>query len=443
MTSKIKEKLIKSLFLEINAEELAKEKGFIRQSWHTQITPYGYVLGFFRMFSKGMNSLECWANNIYEITGELISKQAVDGRFYDRHVNFVRSLFDKALNNRVSGEFRSHISLFKAFGRVLLVDSSCISINRQLSQWFKGSYSSRGEAATLRIQTTYDIKAEDIDSVEIQSFRDNDQKHSANILTKAKPGDLVLRDLGYFSLKVFAKMVALKIYFVSRLTLGVTIYDAESKKKIDLLKFLTDSGQTIDKEVLVGKLQVPMRLVAEKLPAEVAMEKQEKAKKDRNKKANHSEEHMALLCWTILITNVPSSIWSVKQLLGVYVLRWRIEILFKAWKSSLNLDNILHVKMKHNRFLITVYLSLLYIVLFCQPAYKDMVLHEGKVTPKKGISIIKFYDWMKNNFDRFIQLESIDDFVRNFGDEIRRYCSHDIHKKRISYVNLLYEEFRN
>jgi len=50
--------------------------------------------------------------------------------------------------------------------------------------------------------------------------------------------------------------------------------------------------------VLLGsKEKLPVRLVAQRLPEEQAQKKRQKARNDRNKKANHSQEYYALLGW--------------------------------------------------------------------------------------------------------------------------------------------------
>ena len=450
MAVKIREKFVKQELAKYKIDELAKETGFTKKEWLQVITPYGFVFGFFKMLSKGKNTLSVLANNICQIEGKAVSRQAVDAKFYARHVSFAKGLLDRVLNSNVKGVFKSHKQLFSSFGRVLLVDSTCIALNRQLYKWFKGSYSKNGDAATLKLQTTYDIKAEDIDDVEVQSFRDNDQKYSGDILDKAIAGDLILRDLGYFSLKVFSKMIALGIYFVSRIRLDVVIMDEQTGEDLDLLELLRQSGQVLDKRVLIGRQgKVPVRLVAQALPEKKAEQKREKARNDRNKKTNHSEQYMELLGWTILVTNVDASIWSVLQLMRVYNLRWRIEILFKAWKSCLNIDEILAVKMNYGRFMITTYLSLVYIILFCHPTYKEVVLHLGEYNNKKGskspkyISAQQYYDWFNRNFENIICNSTFDKFLTLFWDEIIRYCSTSTQKSRKSYFENLYDDAFN
>ena len=44
--------------------------------------------------------------------------------------------------------------------------------------------------------------------------------------------------------------------------------------------------------------------------------------------------------WAILITNVLPSVWSARTVARKYALRWRIETIFKAWKSPFALTEV-------------------------------------------------------------------------------------------------------
>ena len=63
--------------------------------------------------------------------------------------------------------------------------------------------------------------------------------------------------------------------------------------------------------------------------------------------------------WNLFLTNVPTSIWPPKALVAVYRLRWRIEIIFKTWKSHLGLRQL------NCRTAALLQLSVLTKLLFC------------------------------------------------------------------------------
>jgi len=48
-----------------------------------------------------------------------------------------------------------------------------------------------------------------------------------------------------------------------------------------------------------------------------------------------SKAVLELMGWTIFITNLREEV-SFEVLLEIYGLRWRIEVIFKAWKSNMS-----------------------------------------------------------------------------------------------------------
>ena len=68
-----------------------------------------------------------------------------------------------------------------------------------------------------------------------------------------------------------------------------------------------------------------MRLIAVPLPQTLADERRRRARTDRDKRLNHSEDYYALLSWTLLLTNLPAASLPVEQMLALYALRWRID----------------------------------------------------------------------------------------------------------------------
>jgi len=69
----------------------------------------------------------------------------------------------------------------------------------------------------------------------------------------------------------------------------------------------------------------------------VANQRRRKAKTNRDKRLNPSKDRLQLLGWDIYVTSVQNSIWSLTDVQQVYRLRWRIEIIFKSWKTHFNL----------------------------------------------------------------------------------------------------------
>jgi hypothetical protein len=264
----------------------------------------------------------------------------------------------------------------------------------QFSSFFSSSFTKKNVSATVRIQLTTNLLSDSYEDFSLGSFRDNDGGASKDILEIVKPGDLVLRDKGYClprnlggSLKVFKQLEEKKCFFLSRFKYGVNLYDSGTKKQLDLAKILEKASKqgrnTVDKRIVLGaKHRLSVRLIAIRLPQEVADERRRKAKADRHSKANHSQDYYERLDWCLFITNIPEEILTAKQVAKVYRFRClprnlggRIEIIFKVWKSKFDFDKMFDKSsMSPSRAIITFFLLLTWLTtevsgqafVFCQ-----------------------------------------------------------------------------
>ena len=192
--------------------------------------------------------------------------------------------------------------------------------------------------ASMRIEGLVDLLSQSCLGFSISGFTRNDQRASADILECAKPGDFVLRDSGYFSLRVFDAMIQKQIDFISRLRQCTNLYDLDHNR-IDLLDLL-QGNNTLDQWILVGLTnRTKLRIVASKLPEHVASQRRRKARLDRDRRLNHSKRYMRLLDWNILVTTVPQQHLSSQEVTATYRLRWRIETMFRAYKSIFKIDH--------------------------------------------------------------------------------------------------------
>jgi len=116
--------------------------------------------------------------------------------------------------------------------------------------------------------------------------------------------------------------------------------------------------------VLLGSQKLPVRLVALPMPEALANERRRKAKQSRDQRSYPSAQRLFLLGWNLLITTVPKSVWPAKVVAAIYRLRWRIEMIFKAWKSHLGLRQF------HTRSARVLRLSVMTKLLFCALVYR-------------------------------------------------------------------------
>ena len=130
--------------------------------------------------------------------------------------------------------------------------------------------------------------------------------------------------------------------------------------------------------------KVPVRLVTVAVPDAVANQRRRKLRQNRDRTLNPGKEHFYLLGWNIFVTNVGPDIWPAKQLQVIYRLRWRIETLFKAWKSYLNLTAL------SDQCLSMLRLSVMTKLIFCAFVYRTCQHIEIAInTQRRHVSLLR------------------------------------------------------
>jgi len=328
---------IKSQLLQLDLAGLARQTGFLKRLPRKIPIP-SFAQALVALAPETLLSLERIAMVIGLAAQTSYSKQALHQRLgpalQDFLVGIATGLFDHlGLSVKRQGWFR-------AFRRVLLGDSTVEPLPEHLADLFPGPANGRKRGfASLKIQFVCDLLSGKTLQLSLSGFTRNDQAASPDILKILRGGDLVLRDLGYFVLKVFEQIILKHAFFLSRYRHGTNLYDPQSQAPIDLTKLLRP-GQSLDRQVLLGVEKIPVRLVALPVPEALANQRRRQARANRDRRLNPSPKRLYLLAWSIFVTNVPRSVWPIKALQPIYRLRWRIEIIFKAWKSHLGLRQL-------------------------------------------------------------------------------------------------------
>lgn len=344
---------------QLPAEALARAAGWLRRKPRKIPIP-ALLAGLVALGAEAVPSLERSAAVIGLAASCTYTKQALHERLGPEIEGFLTGVATAWLQHTlVPGNPQGWLG---SFPRVLLHDSTCQPLPPHLAPAFPGSHNQRRcKGGTLKLQFITDLVGGAVLHGSLSGFTRNDQAASVDILQIARPGDLFLRDLGYFSLQVFHRLDQLGAFFLSRCKHGVNFYDPKTGRKLDLAAQLKAHPHW-DGWVLAGEEKVRLRLVAEPVAAPVANERRRKARQNRDRRLKPGAERLLLLGWNIFLTNVPATVWPPKALFWVYRLRWRIEILFKAWKShghfrELNLRSELQLR-----------LSVLTKLLFCMVA---------------------------------------------------------------------------
>lgn len=413
----------------LSINKIAVESGFVKRK-PIKIKPLEMLLGFFIISLTGGNSLSTLATTLGLLSGCLISKQAIDKRINESFVIFLESVLAKTLSNNIGLKHKK--SLRSKFKRIMVQDSTNVQLDSRLAEYYPGSVNqSNKKFAILKIQAIFDLLTEQFCQFSTSPYTKNDQKASSEILDFITAGDLIIRDLGYFVLSVFKKIIQAGAFFLSRLRSDVVIYELDGNTQIDLLKMLKKHGQ-LDIDVLIGsKEKLPVRLVALPVSEKVAAERRRKLKKDRRN--NPSKKLLALLGWNIFILNVDRKTLDVEQIEKLYGCRWRIEIIFKSWKSHFNITNV--PKASVIRVLSYIYAMLIFITIFQTYLYVNIYNKISKDSINQ-LSLLKLSNFCKD------QIWAIMLFFNNpkvIEKQILYHCLYEKRNDRINYLQQITE----
>ena len=268
--------------------------------------------------------------------GVAVSETAVRKRFTQRLTDFLREVLTVTIQQVVAAD-PVRVKLPQRFTAVSIGDSTSIALQDALQKLYPGcGGGTEGSGlAALKIQVRWDLKTGEVPQVLIEIGKASDAKSQ---ITQQEPlaGSLEIYDLGYFSVNRFQKLDDQDAFYISRLQHGTCVMD-ENEDALELHKSLaaSDSPGVIDMPVLLGvDKQLPSRLIAVPCAPEVVNRRRQKAyEKARKHGRQPSAEFLALLCWSLFITNLPPEKLTWKEAVVLYRTRWQIELLFKLWKS--------------------------------------------------------------------------------------------------------------
>jgi hypothetical protein len=270
--------------------------------------------------------------------GVAITPQALDQRFTAAAAACLKQVLHAALTRVVAADPVA-IPLLARFTAVTLQDSSTIVLPDVLAPVWHGCGGNTSERtqAALKLQVRLEMRTGRL-AVQLQDGRASDR--AAALPGSREVGTLHIADLGYWSLDAFRALMQQGVFWLSRLQVQTAIYDATGQRQ-DLLALLTaQPAATLDMAVTLGEAQhLPARLLAVRVPQEVAATRRQRLRAAARKKGRQvSAVRLALAAWTLLVTTVPPEQLTLPEALVLARVRWQIELLFKLWKSHGRVD---------------------------------------------------------------------------------------------------------
>jgi Transposase DDE domain len=417
---------------------LAKRVGFIKRST-SQI--HGYEFALAMMVPNAFIDAETLDSLCTRMRG--INKSCdISASALAQRVNtegakrFMQECFGKMLSYTIQNEYSKlqDLPVLSVFKRVLIEDSTKAQLHEKLSLHFKGC-GGVASKAELKINFIFDYLSEKFLDFHFVSGITPDQALSSRVFSVLEEGDLLIRDLGYYALARIQEVEARLAFYISRFKVNELVFkckdDKEAVDLCDLIKQYIDSEGKFDFIVYLGKARHQARLIGCELREEII----NKRLRDANRAAKRrgaktvSKKKLSLLRYALFITNIPSHMIDMEYIIVIYRARWRVELIFKQWKSNLKI----HLFKGYNkeRFYCLLYGRMIMILLL---GAMTCVLMEYASRIGRELSSFKFIKYMiaDHAFAKALQNKNSQAFIRNLMRDLRRKLCQNIRKKHAS-----------
>ena len=306
-----------------------------------KFSPGGFLQSLLSSVATGQGSLNQIASELGDRAQAAMARQSMHDRFTPKSTAFLMAVVCDLMEQR-----------FKPAGtavegtrilRIMIEDASGVGFPKANSEAFPAHGNHHGATAGVKIDLALDLLSQTIVSHSLEAATTQDKVIGKEVIVEVRPGDLVLRDMGYFSLDEFGEIELREAWWLTRLplTTGVLL---ENGKALET-RLNRRRQDVLDLEVSVGEVGKKCRLIAVRADQKVARKRRDERRK-RAAQSGRKACRKGLIRdgWHLMLTNLTKEEMKVSQLVAIYRARWAVEIQFRAWKQSLNLDKALNRK---------------------------------------------------------------------------------------------------
>ncbi|WP_142330409.1 IS4 family transposase [Bacillus thuringiensis] len=299
------------------------------------------------------DSLVRLCSQLHAATGTLISPEGLNKRFNKKAVCLLKHIFSVLLKNKICETSVIPSSSSAYFQQIRILDATIFQVPKHLASVYPGS-GGCAQTAGIKIQLEYDLHSGQFLNFQVEPGKNNDKTFGTECLATLRPGDLCIRDLGYYSLDDLGQMDQRGVYYISWLKLNNMVYiknefpeyfrNGAVKKqsqyiKVDLEHIMNTLKPGQVHEITDGYIGKDKKLFTRVIMYRLT----EKQLHERMKKRVYTESKR-LAGINIYVTNTPWEIVPMEQIHDFYSLRWQIEIIFKTWKSLFQIHHWQNIK---------------------------------------------------------------------------------------------------
>ncbi len=323
------------------AHAAARSCGFVQRKSKMSGALFVQTLTF-TWLAKPQASLEELSQTAATL-GVQITPQGLDERFSQEAATLLRQVLEEAVRQMIVAA-PVGVTLLTRFAGVYLLDSTVVALPDTLATVWQGCGGRvpQGGSAALKVQVCWNLCC-GVLQMWLQDGRAQDQSAPTQSLSLPQ-GALRLSDLGYFALKVLARLGEQGVYWLTRVKVGVHVWDAEGRCLQDLQTWgellRQQKVQRADLPIQLGAIQrLPCRLLAVRVAQQVAQGRRRQLRQEARRKGHTvSQARLALADWNLFVTNTPQELLSLDEALVLLRARWQVELLFKLWKSHGQID---------------------------------------------------------------------------------------------------------
>jgi len=203
-------------------EELARELGFVKRKRKFSGNELATICIWVSQ-RIASDSLVRLCSQLHAATGILMSPEGLNKRFNKKAVKFLKHIFSALWQSKVCETSVISSSSLTYFQRIRILDATIFQVPKHLASVYPGS-GGCAQTAGIKIQLEYDLHSGQFLNFQVEPGKNNDKTFGTECLTTLRPGDLCIRDLGYYSLEDLDQMDQRGVYYISRLKLNNMVY---------------------------------------------------------------------------------------------------------------------------------------------------------------------------------------------------------------------------
>ena len=235
-----------------------------------------------------------------------LTSEGLNQRFNSKAVEFLKKMYQSIFVQQLPLPIVEN----RLFKRIRILDSSGFNLPTDYSE-YEGT-----SGSGVKIQLEYELYQGNYLHLLVQEGKESDSKYPKVILDSIQPGDLCLRDLGYFSVENLIDIDQKGGYYLSRLKNNMNLYQQNKDgqwEKIDLEKIKKNlkRGEIMElPNIRIGywvKDPLVTRVVITKLTEEQEEKRQSylNQKKKKGKSTLSAQKNVSV---NIYVTNIPQNL---------------------------------------------------------------------------------------------------------------------------------------